>query len=113
MLSTLLIAVPFAAALLVWVLPLRSEWTANLAGLSALAAVGLWVGPCLRLSWIPLDRFAGSRGFDFSATNPQYGTTHTWFEDLGISYSVGMYGFQFWLVGLTVVVGAAAIGQPQ
>ena len=27
-----------------------------------------------------------------------------------ISYSVGLYGFQYWLVGLTVVVGAAAIG---
>ena len=27
-----------------------------------------------------------------------------------ISYAVGLYGFQFWLVGLTVVVGACAIG---
>ena len=41
---------------------------------------------------------------------PQYSTTREWFDQLGISYSVGPYGFQFWLVGLTVVVGACAIG---
>ena len=31
-------------------------------------------------------------------------------ESLGISYSVGFYGFSLWLVGATVVVFAAAIG---
>jgi NADH-quinone oxidoreductase subunit M len=31
-------------------------------------------------------------------------------ESLGISYSVGFYGFSLWLVGVTVVVSAAAIG---
>jgi NADH-quinone oxidoreductase subunit M len=95
-LSTLLIVVPLAAALVVWMLPLSDESTAGLALLGALAEVGLWAG--------------GARNFDFSSQAPQYAASRDWFSDLGISYSVGMYGFQFWLVGLTVVVGAAAIG---
>ena len=41
---------------------------------------------------------------------PQYSTTREWFDQLGISYSVGLYGFQFWLVGLTIVVGACVVG---
>jgi NADH-quinone oxidoreductase subunit M len=96
MLTTLLIVVPLVAALVVWALPLSSESTAGLALLAALAEVGLWVG--------------GSRNFDFSSQEPQYSATREWFSDLGISYSVGLYGFQYWLVGLTVVVGAAAVG---
>jgi len=96
MLTTLLIVVPLAAALVVWVLPLSNESTAGLALLAALAEVGLWAG--------------GARNFDFSSQEPQYSATREWFSDLGISYSVGLYGFQYWLVGLTVVVGAAAIG---
>jgi len=96
MLTTLLIVVPFAAALVVWVLPLSNESTAGLALLAALAEVGLWAG--------------GARNFDFSSQEPQYSATREWFSDLGISYSVGLYGFQYWLVGLAVVVGAAAIG---
>jgi NADH-quinone oxidoreductase subunit M len=95
-LTTLLIVVPLAAALVVWVVPLSAQSTAGLAFLVALAEVGLWIG--------------GVRAFDFGSSLPQYSAERTWFEDLGISYSVGMYGFQFWLVGLTVVVGAAAIG---
>ena len=39
-------------------------------------------------------------------TRPQ----REWFGDLGVSYHVGFYGFSLWLAGLTVVVGAAAIG---
>jgi NADH-quinone oxidoreductase subunit M len=96
MLTTLLIVVPLVAALVVWVLPLSSESTAGLALLAVLAEVGLWVG--------------GARNFDFSSQEQQYSASREWFSDLGISYSVGLYGFQYWLVGLTVVVGAAAIG---
>ena len=33
-----------------------------------------------------------------------------WFEDLGVSYHVGLLDFSLWLVGLTVLVSAAAIG---
>ena len=96
MLTTLLIVVPLVAALVVWVLPLSAESTSGLALLAVLAEVGLWVG--------------GARNFDFSSQEPQYSASREWFSDLGISYSVGLYGFQFWLVGLTVVVGAAAVG---
>ncbi|HET7367253.1 MAG TPA: NADH-quinone oxidoreductase subunit M [Gaiella sp.] len=96
MLTTLLIVVPLVAALVVWVLPLSAESTSGLALLAALAEVGLWVG--------------GARNFDFSSQEQQYSASREWFSDLGISYSVGLYGFQFWLVGLTVVVGAAAVG---
>jgi NADH-quinone oxidoreductase subunit M len=96
MLTTALILLPIAAALVVWALPLPAAWTSGLAFLVSLASIGLWIGSV--------------RGFDFAAATPQYATDRTWFEDLGISYSVGMYGFQYWLVGLTLVVGAAAIG---
>jgi NADH-quinone oxidoreductase subunit M len=58
--------------------------------------VGLWLG--------------SARNFDFGSDVQQYGTQREWFDQLGISYAVGLYGFQFWLVGLTVVVGACAIG---
>ena len=96
MLTTLLIVVPLVAAIVVWILPLSNESTAGLALLAALAEVGLWVG--------------GARNFDFGSQEQQYSATREWFSDLGISYSVGLYGFQYWLVGLTIVVGAAAIG---
>ena len=96
MLTTALIVVPLAAAILVWLLPLSRESTSGLALLVALAEVGLWLG--------------SARNFDFGATCRSTATTREWFDQLGISYSVGLYGFQFWLVGLTVVVGACAIG---
>ena len=96
MLTTLLIVVPLAAALLVWVLPLSRESTGGLALMAALAEVGLWIG--------------GARNFDFSSDAQQFSTSREWFSELGISYAVGLYGFQYWLVGLTSVVGAAAIG---
>ena len=96
MLTTLLIAVPLAAALAVWVLPLSPESTGGLALMAVLAEVGLWVG--------------GARNFDFASDAQQFSTSREWFSELGISYAVGLYGFQYWLVGLTVVVCAAAVG---
>ncbi len=96
MLTTLLIAVPFGGALAVWVLPLSRESTSGLALLAILAEVGLWLG--------------STRNFDFGSDVQQYSASRAWFEELGISYAVGLYGFQFWLVGLTIVVGACAIG---
>jgi NADH-quinone oxidoreductase subunit M len=96
MLTTLLIVVPLIGAILVWTLPLSRESTGGLALLVALAEVGLWLG--------------SARNFDFSSETQQYSTNREWFDELGISYAVGLYGFQFWLVGLTVVVGACAVG---
>ena len=48
--------------------------------------------------------------FDFGAGGLQYEADRTvWFSDLGVSYKVGLYDFSLWLVGLTIVVTAAAI----
>ena len=49
-------------------------------------------------------------GFDFASPVLQDSAQRAWFGDLGVSYHVGFYGFSLWLAGLTVVVGAAAIG---
>ncbi len=84
------------SALVVWLLPVRRDLTGFVAGLAALADLGIWVGSL--------------RGFDFDTATLNFDQHHTWLEDLGFSYSVGFYGFQFWLTGLTIVVGAAAIG---
>jgi NADH-quinone oxidoreductase subunit M len=96
MLATLMILVPVVAALVLALAPLTREATAGLALLAALATVGIWVLALL--------------DFDFGADGPQLGTDREWFDDLGVSYSVGFYGFSLWLAGLTVVVGAATIG---
>ena len=96
MLTTALVLLPLAGALVVAVLPLSRTTTAGLAFFVALMEVGLWI-------------VAASR-FDFDDGGLQLGTSREWVESLGISYSVGFYGFSLWLAGATVVVSAAAIG---
>jgi NADH-quinone oxidoreductase subunit M len=93
-LSTILICLPLAAALVVWVVPMPREWVGSLATLAALIEVGIWI--------IAVERF------DFGSSSLQLDQQHTWFRDLGVSYHVGQFGFSLWLVGLTVVCGAAA-----
>ena len=95
MLTTLLILFPLAGALVVWLAPLPREATSGLAFLVALAEVGLWLGSLYR--------------FDFDTQSFQLAQTWEWFESIGASYAVGFWGFSFWLAGLTVVVGAAAV----
>ena len=94
--TTALILLPLVGALVVAILPLPRESTAGLALLVALAEIALWVAALGR--------------FDFDDGGLQLGTSREWVESLGISYSVGFYGFSLWLVGATVVVFAAAIG---
>ena len=96
MLTSLLIVLPIVGALVVFVAPLPREGTAALAVLVALIEVGIWIGMLA--------------GFDFSTGQLQDSAQREWFGDLGVSYHVGFYGFSLWLAGLTVVVGAAAIG---
>jgi NADH-quinone oxidoreductase subunit M len=96
MLTTALILLPVAGALVVAILPLPRLTTAGLAFLIALMEVGLWIVTAAR--------------FDFDDPATQLGTSREWVESLGISYSVGFYGFSIWLAGVTVVVMAAAIG---
>ena len=96
MLTTLLIVVPVAGALLVALLPLPRTATAGLAFLVALMEVGIWI--------------VAAAQFDFDDGGLQLGTSHEWVESLGISYTVGFYGFSLWLAGVTTIVFAAAIG---
>ncbi len=94
MLTTILIVLPLAAALVVWVVPMPREWAGGLAFVTAFAEVGLWVG--------------GAARFDYGG-GLQFEARRAWFSDLGVSYHVGFFGFSLWLAGLTVVVCALAI----
>jgi NADH-quinone oxidoreductase subunit M len=93
--TTLLILLPIGAALLIWVLPLNQVSAGSLAVLAALVEVGVWVQMLAR--------------FDFDQAGLQFEQQRNWFSDLNVSYHVGVYGFSVWLIGLTVVVMAAAI----
>ena len=93
--TTLLICLPLAAALIVWVLPMNAVSAGSLALLAALAEVGIWIQLVVR--------------YDFTRGGLQFSEQHTWFTDLHASYHVGVYGFSVWLIGLTVVVMAATI----
>ena len=96
MLTTWLIVLPLAGALVVALLPLPRELTGALSFLVALGEVALWIVAAAR--------------YDFDAGGLQLATSTEWVKSLGISYSVGFYGFSIWLTGVTVVVSAAAIG---
>jgi NADH-quinone oxidoreductase subunit M len=95
-LTSILIWLPVAGAILIWLLPLSRYATGSLALLFSLAEVGFWIEQAAR--------------FDFSQPGLQMQQQATWFGELGVSYHVGVYGFSLWLVGLTVVVMAACIG---
>src|SRR4051794_30098057 len=96
MLTSVLIVLPLVGALVVWAAPLPREFTAALAVVVALAEVALWIVTAVDFNW--------------SSNVLQNQAQRSWFGDLGVSYTVGFYGFSLWLAGLTVVVGAAAIG---
>jgi NADH-quinone oxidoreductase subunit M len=94
-LTTLLIVIPAAGALLVALLPLSGYWAGSLAALTSLVEIGFWI--------------TAAGKFDFSSPSLQLGQNHPWFRDLNVSYHVGMYAFSVWLVGMTVVVMAACV----
>jgi NADH-quinone oxidoreductase subunit M len=96
MLTTLLIVVPVAAAVVLWVAPLPRELTGLLALLALLGELGLWIAALVE--------------FDFGDTALQLAAEREWWQDLGVSYHVGLYGFSLWLAGLTVVISTAAVG---
>jgi NADH-quinone oxidoreductase subunit M len=93
-LSTILICLPVAGALVVWLVPMPREWVGSFATLVALLEVGFWI--------VAVERF------DFSSKSLQLGQQQPWFRDLGVSYHVGQFGFSLWLIGLAAVCGAAA-----
>jgi NADH-quinone oxidoreductase subunit M len=92
--TTALILLPLAAALLVWLVPLPVRAVGTLALLAGLAEVVLWV--------VALGRFDFSQGL-------QLENRQSWFSDLGVSYHVGFFGFSLFLAGLTVLVCTVAI----
>jgi NADH-quinone oxidoreductase subunit M len=93
--TTVLIVLPLAAALIIWVLPLNDVSAGALALLAALAEVGVWIQLVAR--------------YDFDQGGLQFAQQWNWFSDLHVSYHVGVYGFSVWLIGLTVVATAVAI----
>src|SRR3972149_3551749 len=96
MLTTALILVPIIGAIAGAPPPLPRAATAGPPLLVARMEVALWI-------------VAASR-FDFDEGGLQLGTSREWVESLGISYSVGFYGFSLWLTGAAGVVSAAGIG---
>jgi NADH-quinone oxidoreductase subunit M len=92
--TTALILLPLAGAVVVWLLPVSRFWAGSVAVLVSLVEVGLWIQALI--------------GFDFDG-GLEYEQQTSWFSDLNVSYHVGLYGFSLWLVGLTVVVMAVAI----
>ena len=95
-LTTVLICLPLGAALLIWLLPLSRFATGSLAVLVSLVEVALWIEQAVR--------------FDYGARGLQNAQQTAWIKDLHVSYHVGEYGFSLFLVGLTVVAMAAAVG---
>ena len=95
-LTTLLVCLPIGAALVIWALPLSRYATGALAVLVSLLEVGIWIEQAAR--------------FDFQRSGLQFSQRQSWISDLHVSYHVGEYGFSLWLVGLTVICMAAAIG---
>ena len=93
--TTVLIILPLAAALVIWLLPLNDVSAGALALLAALAEVGVWIQLVAR--------------YDFGQGGLQFAQQWSWFSDLHVSYHVGVYGFSVWLIGLTVVAMAVAI----
>jgi NADH-quinone oxidoreductase subunit M len=91
--TSVLIWLPIAGALAVWILPLSRYATGSLAVLVSLAEVGIWIEQAIR--------------FKFGRGGLQFEERARWIPDLHSSYHVGVYGFSLWLVGLTVVAMAA------
>jgi NADH-quinone oxidoreductase subunit M len=94
-LTTVLIFLPMAGALLVWLAPLNRFWAGSVATLVSLVEVGFWI--------LAVDRF------HFGLPTLQLEQQHTWIPDVGVSYHVGQFGFSLWLVGLAAIVGAVTI----
>ncbi|HVV57781.1 MAG TPA: hypothetical protein VHC45_05415, partial [Gaiellaceae bacterium] len=94
-LTTILIVLPFAGALVVALLPLPRFVAGSLAALVSLVEVGFWITAAFR--------------FRFGDPSLQLDQRASWFRDLGVSWHVGQYAFSLWLVGMTVVVMAACV----
>jgi NADH-quinone oxidoreductase subunit M len=95
-LATILIFLPLAGALVVWLVPV-GRFAGSIALLFALAEIGFWINALTKMD------------FDRPGPTPNFDQQASWFSDLHVSYHVGFFAFSFWLAGLAVVVMAAAI----
>jgi NADH-quinone oxidoreductase subunit M len=93
-LTTILIVLPVAGALLVAVAPFSTYYLGSLAAVVSLLEVAFWITSAGR--------------FDFGSSSLQMSQRASWFHDLGVSWHVGMFSFSLWFVGMTVVVMAAS-----
>jgi NADH-quinone oxidoreductase subunit M len=100
--TTSLILLPLVGAFAVWLLPASRFWVGGLATGISLLEVALWIEAAIRFPY-------------GDEAHLQFQDRHVWFTDsqqlfhLSAAYDVGLFGFSLWLVGLTVVVMAAAI----
>jgi NADH-quinone oxidoreductase subunit M len=95
--TTALIVVPLLGALGLWITPWATgRGAGGFALFVALGELALWVGTTLN--------------FDFGRSTLQFEADTVWFEDLGVAYRVGLFDFSVWLVGLTALATAAAVG---
>jgi len=92
-LTTILIVLPAAGALIVAVAPFSSYWLGSFAALASLIEVAVWITAVSR--------------FHFGSAALQLDQHASWFSDLGVSWHVGQYRFSVWFVGMTVVAMAA------
>jgi NADH:ubiquinone oxidoreductase subunit 4 (subunit M) len=97
MLTTVLVFLPIAAALLLWLGPFTGRRT--------IAGAALLVGVAELVLWL-----VAVATFEYGSAGLQHDVTSVWFEDLGVSYKLGLYDFSLWLIGLTVVASCAALG---
>ena len=94
-LTTILIVLPFAGALVVWLLPLPKQM----------------VGVARDADRARRGRRSGSSRSSGSTSRSgglQFGQQHSWFSEINSSYHVGLFAFSLWLVGLTAICGAVA-----
>jgi NADH-quinone oxidoreductase subunit M len=94
-LTTILIVLPVAGAIVVGTAPLPRYWVGSLASLISLVEIGVWITAATK--------------FDFGSPSLQFDQQRSWLSDLHVSYHVGQYAFSLWLVGVTTVVMAACV----
>ncbi|HZP72331.1 MAG TPA: NADH-quinone oxidoreductase subunit M [Gaiellaceae bacterium] len=92
-LTTILIVLPVASALVIAIAPFSTYWLGSLAALASLIEVGFWI--------------TAASKFHFGSSQLQFAQRASWFRDLHVSWHVGQYAFSLWFVGMTVVVMAA------
>src|SRR2546430_13446871 len=82
-LTTILIVLPAAGALVVAAAPLPRYWIGSLASLISLVEIGFWISAATK--------------FDFGSPSLQFAQRQSWLSDLQVSYHVGQYAFSLWL----------------